>query len=123
MEKIIFDEIVNKIDGEVNKFKAARKAFHDVMAGEIHKLLQPGEEIDADDYCGSVCISYDGEGNDYASNMFSTVNRVFNEDGIIYIDTDDCTVEFEDLDTNEQIAVLEYVVDCISSDNGFDEKK
>ena len=54
MEKIIFDEIVNKIDGEVNKFKAARKVFRDVMAGEIRKLLQPGEEIDADDYCDSV---------------------------------------------------------------------
>ena len=120
MEENVFNEIAKKFGAESDNFNTQAKKFRKLMSEELCKLIKPNEEIITEDYEGSLTITYDGGRHpEYASNVFSFVERIYNENGKICVESEDYIANYDELNTDEQSAIFEFVLSCIRSDNGF----
>jgi hypothetical protein len=76
-------------------------------------LKENDGSINFDDYetDESVSVSYDGGNHpEYASNCFSIVNAVYLKDGIIYLDTEDCSeYPISDINWDEVFDVAMFI--------------
>lgn len=74
-------------------------------------LKEHNGEIELDyEYEETVCIAYDGDGNEWESNPYSAVGKIFlTKDGKVGVDFEEDWCGFSALSTDEQVNLLEVV--------------
>ena len=102
--------------------REARKAAIEYIT---RMLKKHGGKIDFDfNYDReNICVMYDGGNHpEYASNCFSTVYSVFEKEGELYLNIEDCSAyDFDSMGTDDIITVADAIHD--SADQRLDEEK
>lgn len=109
MEK--FQETFNKWYNVNRQLEKACKAYIKDTLNEL-----PNKEVifDDEEIC-PACVTYDGGSqSEYAGNHFSNVERVYLNNGNIYVDTYDCCgYALENICTEEMMRVAESVQEYV----------
>lgn len=58
----------------------------------------------------NISVAYDGGNHpEYASNVFSEVERVYVREDRLFVETEDADIEFSDLSSMEAMAILQWL--------------
>ena len=118
-EKKALVDFFNEVSDEYTEAKKkVREAGLEIIKAAVKKhegQLSLTEIYEENDYEDSVCVTYDGGNHPEYANPYSVVNALYDKDGKIAIDCEDCDEYYFDSVTTDEIkAIADFLLgNCV----------
>ena len=108
-----YSSIVNNILKEYSKIQnKVRNICYDFIKDFLTNVANNEIVIDYSDFPEYITVTYDGGNHpEYASNVFSTINRIYMRNNELYVDTEDTTTyNLNNATTDDLASICTFII-------------